>query len=295
MRANTEARLGLYRLIILSLGAGVQSSCLLLMACRGELQARGFNKLDLAIFADTGWESLVTYQWLEFLKREAAKAGIVVITVDGGDLRGKMLFSVYRGTYDKNERWASMPCFVNNDGKIGMMRRQCTKEHKIEPIKQATRKALGLRFRQRAPKDCVEQWIGISTDEYSRIWNYRPDHMSSVRFPLVEMGMSRWDCARWLHDNYGRVPPKSACIGCPYHSNNEWRALSPTEFKDACEFDRAIRNKVGLRGQTFLHRSCIPLEHVDLRTPEDRGQMMFNFVKDEKLNLFVRGTDILNG
>ena len=39
---------------VLSLGAGVQSSTLLLMACHGELE------LDAAIFADTQWEP----QWV---------------------------------------------------------------------------------------------------------------------------------------------------------------------------------------------------------------------------------------
>ena len=36
---------------ILSLGAGVQSTALLLMSIRGEIDRR-----DCAIFADTGWE-----------------------------------------------------------------------------------------------------------------------------------------------------------------------------------------------------------------------------------------------
>src|SRR5437764_521642 len=37
---------------VLSLGAGVQSTTVLLMAMRGEIR----DKLDCAIFADTGWE-----------------------------------------------------------------------------------------------------------------------------------------------------------------------------------------------------------------------------------------------
>jgi 3'-phosphoadenosine 5'-phosphosulfate sulfotransferase (PAPS reductase)/FAD synthetase len=45
-----------YKLKILSLGAGVQSSTLLLMACKGIIE-----KPNLAIFADTGWESQATY------------------------------------------------------------------------------------------------------------------------------------------------------------------------------------------------------------------------------------------
>ena len=114
-----------------------------------------------------------------------------------------------------------------------------------------------------------------------------------MRYPLLEwMWMSRMDCMKWLMDNYEIVVPKSSCVGCPYHSQREWRALSEIEFKDACEFDKVIRRKGGMRGDLYLHRSCIPLEEVDLRTPEERGQMFFDFIKDEKLNLFVNNISI---
>ena len=48
---------------ILSLGAGVQSSVVLLMSERGELP-----KLDHAIFADTGDEPKSVYEYLQYLK-----------------------------------------------------------------------------------------------------------------------------------------------------------------------------------------------------------------------------------
>jgi hypothetical protein len=59
---------------------------------------------------------------------------------------------------------------------------------------------------------------------------------------------------------------KSACIGCPYHGNRQWRDLRdnrPEEWADAVAFDEAIR-KGGARGlpldgQAFLHRSRLPL------------------------------------
>jgi hypothetical protein len=42
--------------------------------------------------------------------------------------------------------------------------------------------------------------------------------------------------------------------------------------------DKAIRNPGrGLRGQQFMHRSCVPLDEVDLSTAADHGQVdMFN-------------------
>jgi hypothetical protein len=28
-----------------------------------------------------------------------------------------------------------------------------------------------------------------------------------------------------------------------------------------------------VQGECYVHRSCVPLDEVDLRTPEDRGQL----------------------
>ena len=57
-----------YALIVLSLGAGVQSSTLLLMAEAGEIEPRP----DAAIFADTGWEPAAVYQHLDWLETQTS-------------------------------------------------------------------------------------------------------------------------------------------------------------------------------------------------------------------------------
>ena len=51
---------------ILSLGAGVQSSCLALMAQEGLTK----HKPDYMIFADTGWEPKFVYEHVEYLKKD---------------------------------------------------------------------------------------------------------------------------------------------------------------------------------------------------------------------------------
>ena len=68
---------------ILSLGAGVQSSTVFLMSCRGMLP-----KLDAAIFADTQWEPKAVYEWLSrVLEPQAQRAGIPIFRVSAGDIR----------------------------------------------------------------------------------------------------------------------------------------------------------------------------------------------------------------
>ena len=66
---------------VLNLGAGVQSSTVLLMSIKGELP-----KLDHAIFADTGWEPAAVYRQMEWLRKEALDAGIDVHRVTLGDI-----------------------------------------------------------------------------------------------------------------------------------------------------------------------------------------------------------------
>ena len=51
-------------LTVISLGAGVQSSTMAIMAAKGD-----FPSVDCAIFADTGYEPKAVYKYLEFLKK----------------------------------------------------------------------------------------------------------------------------------------------------------------------------------------------------------------------------------
>lgn len=60
---------------ILSLGAGVQSSTLLMKIYNGEIAP-----VDAAIFADTGNEPKEVYEWFEFLKEKVShKIPIIIV------------------------------------------------------------------------------------------------------------------------------------------------------------------------------------------------------------------------
>ena len=77
---------------VLSLGAGVQSTALLLMSIRGDVE-----RFDCAIFADTGWESAAVYEHLSWLTGEAERAGIPLRRVSRGNIRADALRSTIRG------------------------------------------------------------------------------------------------------------------------------------------------------------------------------------------------------
>jgi hypothetical protein len=243
-------------LIVISLGAGVQSTVLALKAARGEIRPMP----DCAIFADTYWEPKAVYEHLDRLEKALPYP---VYRVSAGSIREDAI----AGGSKRSGRFAAIPWFIRNqDGTHGMGRRQCTAHYKLEPIR---RKVVELNGGKRR-KGSTEMWVGISTDEAMRM---RPSRVQYVinRWPLIELGMNRSDCRVWL-ERAGWDAPRSACIGCPFHSNEEWSLLLPEELDDAILVDDAIRNQPGTKGQQYAHRARRPLREVDLRSPAGRGQ-----------------------
>jgi hypothetical protein len=241
---------------IISLGAGVQSSAMLLMA----LEGRFGDKPDCAIFADAQWEPKAVYEWLRRLEAEVSPFPIYRVT--NGNIREKARYDT-SGT-----RFIVIPTFVKNEsGGTGMSPRQCTKEFKIIPIQRKVRQLVG-------PKGRAQSWIGISTDEAMRM---KPSHLKWLvnRWPLIEANLSRYDCEQYLLKRMGDVAPKSSCIGCPFHGDDHWQRMKsqePAEFADACEFDKQIRTFPNMRGEKFLHRSCRPLDQIEF-LHEKQGRM----------------------
>jgi hypothetical protein len=269
---------------ILSLGAGVQSTTLALMACQGTLP-----DLDAAIFADTGWEPPAVYRQVNNLDLKLRRSGVPLHRVNNGDLRR----DTTTGRTDGKNNFAAIPYFIRHiDGTQGMGQRQCTHEYKLKPVNRKIRELLGAQppqFRRVKKGQIAEVWIGFSTDEISRVDNKQTLRYIIKRHPLLEIGMSRKDCAHWLQAHGWGHTTKSACIGCPLHGNRQWRDLRdnhPAQWADAVEFDHAIRNG-GSRplkhgSQAFLHRSLLPLEvaPIDRLSRADYHDLQLDLFED---------------
>ncbi len=161
-----------------------------------------------------------------------------------------------------------------------------TGEYKVKPIKKTVRELLGHPYPPRIPKGVfVEQWVGISTDEFHRAKDADVKYMRN-RHPLLDLDWSRTDCVRYLTSRGRAETPKSSCLGCPFHGNAQWRHIrdtSPSEWADVVEFDAAIRqgnaraNASGNRllGEAFLHRSRVPLSQapIDHVTAAERAAL----------------------
>lgn len=274
---------------ILSLGAGVQSSALLLMSIKGVLP-----KLDHAIFADTQWEPAEVYAQLEFLKGECWKADIPLHVVTAGNLREHVLEAARTG-----KRVSSPPFFTGTaEGVAAPINRSCTSDFKIAPIERKVKELMGHNRGSRLPKEClVEQWLGISADEIQRMkcstvpwfrfWHPLLENEMAEgggsHYPLKEHGLTRSDCLAWMKANGYPDAPRSACIGCPFHNNHEWRKIraDPVQWKDAVEFDRAVRGFAsdktlhGMRQGVYLHRSLLPLDQAPIDTDVPGQESLF--------------------
>lgn len=263
---------------ILSLGAGVQSSTLALMAANGEVP--GLPTPIGAIFSDTQDEPASVYRWLDWLEAEILKSPhpFPVHRVTAGSLSKKTL--TMRTTKDGRKfSSADIPFFtLSQDGKQGKIpNRGCTRDFKIKPIMRAARRIAGIKRGQKTVG--VVQWIGISLDEIYRMKPSREPWAESI-WPLVDMGMKRHDCLLWMERRGYPKPPRSSCVYCPYHNNAEWRRLrdeEPAEFQRAVDFERKLQDtkaRTDNFGSTpFLHRSLVPLDQVDFSTAEERGQL----------------------
>jgi hypothetical protein len=255
----------------LSLGAGVQSSTLALMAAHGEVTPMP----DAAIFADTQAEPASVYKWLDWLEGQLP---FPVHRVTKGSLEEDQLEIRNRKNNGTPYVKGLIPAFIQNkDGSTGLMGRACTFDYKVREL---TKSARHLARVKRGQKEItVTQWIGISWDEIQRIKPSR-ETWCQHRWPLVELRMGRRDCLKWMESHGYPKPPRSACVFCPFHDDKYWRLLRDTEPQ---EFERAIRFEKQLqqgqaqdftfRGVPFLHPSLVPLDQVDLSTDIERGQL----------------------
>jgi hypothetical protein len=290
---------------IISLGAGVQSSTLALMASCGEITPAPVA----AIFADTQSEPGHVYTWLDELEGYLT---FPLRRVTAGNLEEEILRERHNRKTGSPYYSTYIPAFVTSPkGKRGVLRRKCTYDFKLRPLEKDRRELIGkpaltawrrkhkaalkaLREAKKAKKpmplwawdECQSDplavaWVGISLDEISRVKPSR-EPWTVNRWPLIEKRMTRSDCVRWLESKGYRVPGKSACRYCPYHNDVMWQEMKenePLEFAGAVQFERdfqAICRAGGAKQKPYLHDSLVPLSEIDFRVKQNGQRNLFN-------------------
>ena len=242
-------------LTVISLGGGVQSSVMALMADAG-----AFDRApDCAVFADTRWEPPTIYSHLEWL---VGQLRFPLYVVDNGRSLREDVKALTNHSGSRN--YVDIPIYLKgrHGESDGIGRRQCTDNYKIRPIRRRMREMLGLRPRQRVPAGTtVELWLGISTDEAIRMKTSR-DRWIANRYPLIEAGMSRSDCLNWWKERYNRPLERSACVACPFQSRQRWvetKRRWPDLFAEAVQIDANLRDGLALQKKPYLHSLRMPL------------------------------------
>jgi hypothetical protein len=272
---------------VLNLGAGVQSTALILMDALVHRQGRRdeveawlerdypYPPLDFAIFADTQDEPERVYRHLPRLRDEDT-APILEGT------RGRLGDDLIAGTNESGQFY-SIPAFTADEPgvNLGLIRRQCTETYKVQVVERIIRGTIfGVAPGRAMPDDSkVIQSFGLSFDEPGRIAKVRARLAASpwaeASFPLADLEMERSDCISFLR-SIGWDAPRSACVYCPFHDNAEWRDIrdnDPEGWARALEIDEAIRRPdsactQGLDHKLYLHRSCVPLALAPIDEPD---------------------------
>lgn len=261
---------------ILNLGAGVQSTAVFLLS-----HERRIPFIEHAVFADTQEEPASVYEHLAWMRTIGEPCPLIHV-----ETKGPLGDHLMKGQNSTGGRFASIPAFTatshltrsqRDPCNEGIVRRQCTKEYKVEVVERVIRRViLGLKPRKHIPKNVtIEQIFGISLDEKSRAdriktnWDKRGNQWV-VSFPLIEMKWTRADCLEYLKTRVPHTVSRSACVFCPFKSASEWiqTKARPKEWARALEIDRALREPGNVVNRNmdkslYLHRSCVPLDVID--------------------------------
>jgi hypothetical protein len=248
-----------------SFGGGRQSTAigLLLIEQPDKFTDAGLTLPNHIIFADTGAEPAKVYKHVDTMRKKLTDAGYqfhIVNNAKQGEKFKPIDAIEARGV-------TTVPWFTKGiDGTVGMLKRQCTNEFKVQPIHQKIRELLGYKKGERVT-DSANLWLGISTDESNRTAN-SPVRWLVNQYPLLAINWNAVDCSIYGTYKLGYPIPKSACYFCPFTRPSEWmrrKQEDPQEFLRAVELDNKIRhlsNRNQVNNPCFVHSSGQPLSSV---------------------------------
>lgn len=284
------------RLRVLNFSGGKQSSALLWMAIRGEIE-----RPDVVLTANPGMEAAASLAYVAMMQAECAKVGIKAYTVKGPNLYEEILnlkqprqisVCVKCGNQVTGARHAvKCPCretkivtlnprtrfdtpayyVLREDGREGKLDQRCTAYYKIAPMNRACRveleSARNVSCRSsRVPRAIIEKWIGFSASEVSRV---KPpvERWACFRYPLIDMGYTNEKVVGYFLKHDLPMPPRSVCNGCFANDVEYFRDMHrdrPADWAQALAVDEAIRDwkQIGVKLPVFITRCCKSLNQL---------------------------------
>lgn len=261
---------------VFSYGGGVQSTAALALAAQGRIDFRTF------LFCNVGddSENPATIAYIrDYAKPYAQGHGIDLIELH--NTRYGEPITLYQHLTRPGSRSIGIPVRMNGSGAPG--RRSCTADFKINVVDrwikentakghiQELKEAVLCRYAlKKLDKETVQRvlaslnsffqdnepaahvGLGISLDEIERVKpNMDPDTIAWKMnvFPLldeVERPLTRQDCMNVIADAGLPIPPKSACIFCPFHTLARWQEMrqhEPEQFWKAAGLEKFLNER----------------------------------------------------
>jgi hypothetical protein len=239
---------------------------------------------DLFMFADTGDEPAKVYEHVEKWKGILESEGFEFMSVTHPEapLSQHVLNRIRQGLGGVSYP----PLYVDRQKTPGRMPiwRGCTRDFKSRLLDKHAKKWAEVPWGYKG-EPMVTKILGISHDESSRM-KTSDKRWYKFQYPLVEMKITRADCLAIIA-SAGEAAPRSACVFCPFHSNEEWRKVrsNPEDWQRAVQFERDF-HKVwednggfgGLKSKPTLHKSGLPLDEAPI---DDDQQTMFSNWENE--------------
>lgn len=241
---------------VFSTGGGTQSACIAALIVKGMLP-----KPDITVIADTGYECQSTWDYMNaIVAPELLKIGVVVHRVHKSEWSNQPDHGMDYVSHNGNT--LIIPAWTDESGSIGKLSGFSSKTWKVQPIDSYLSKKFGL------TRSKYTKWIGFSRDEHrraTRMMDGKEYKKGLIRLPLIhDVPMTRHEVIQFVKNIGWPEPPRSRCYICPNQDDSEWREMKinrPEEFSKAVMFEAEIQQYDKC---AWLHRSCTPLEGVDL-------------------------------
>lgn len=239
---------------VVSYGGGVQSTALLVLAARRQIDFPTF------LMANVGNDSEhpATLAYVRDIARPYAAAHGIELHMLDRIRRDGTTETLWGRLMKEGSRSLPIPVRMSN-GAPGT--RSCTTDFKIRVT------GRWLREHGASKDNPATVAIGISVDEIHRANNRRVDAHEQIVYPLLDLRMRRDDCMRLIADEGLPVPGKSSCFFCPFHRETAWLEQARTEpdlFARSCELEdtlNARRDQLG-KDHVYLTRFGKPLRQI---------------------------------
>lgn len=232
MDDHTERPCGM-EMRVFSFGGGVQSMSVMVLSAQGKLPYTHF------LFANVGddSENPATLKYINDVAMPyATQHNLHLVQVK----RSSKWNSLYEQIVQSPK---NIPIPVYISGRPA--KRICTSDWKIDVITKWMKGNAGAQKGNRKPIG-----VGISIDEYQRMRTDDEERypFTYTEYPLIDLRMSRADCAKLISSQDLPVPPKSSCWFCPYTKMREWtemKASNPQLFAKASALEQLLIDRHG--------------------------------------------------